>query len=220
MINESVFAVSLDDYTYVLPADTSSTPLHAPVTPSEVTAHLHNIRSGHSDQPARNRWYDKALNIIVESNSRAGALGEHSPCDALVPSIVMEYALVQNITASEFDDDIEGTQISAQGWQRLDWVTDMKIALECVEAEKRAQILVDDSDNNVFWFDAYGSDWIKNTGVSLVYSFDVTLTTMCYLARLSPDAYIQIALQLAWYRTRGSFTAVYETALAARPPGR
>ena len=32
-------------------------------------------------------------------------------------------------------------------------------------------------------------------------------------ARLSPDAYIQMAMQLAWYRTRGSFTATYETSL-------
>ena len=32
-------------------------------------------------------------------------------------------------------------------------------------------------------------------------------------ARLSPDAFIQMALQLAWYRMRGEFTATYETAL-------
>lgn len=31
--------------------------------------------------------------------------------------------------------------------------------------------------------------------------------------KLSADAYIQMALQLAWYRTRGEFTATYETAL-------
>jgi len=32
-------------------------------------------------------------------------------------------------------------------------------------------------------------------------------------AGLSPDAYVQMALQLAWYKTRGNFTAIYETAL-------
>jgi hypothetical protein len=32
-------------------------------------------------------------------------------------------------------------------------------------------------------------------------------------ARFSPDAYIQQALQLAYYTNRGEFTAVYETAL-------
>src|SRR5712675_1711046 len=33
------------------------------------------------------------------------------------------------------------------------------------------------------------------------------------VAGLSPDAYVQMALQLAWYKTSGSFTATYETAL-------
>lgn len=31
-------------------------------------------------------------------------------------------------------------------------------------------------------------------------------------ARLSPDAYIQMALQLAWYKATGTYTATYETA--------
>lgn len=31
--------------------------------------------------------------------------------------------------------------------------------------------------------------------------------------KLSPDAFIQMAIQLAWYRTRGEFTATYETVL-------
>ena len=36
---------------------------------------------------------------------------------------------------------------------------------------------------------------------------------LCTIAQLSPDSYIQMALQLAWYRTRRCFTATYETAL-------
>lgn len=31
--------------------------------------------------------------------------------------------------------------------------------------------------------------------------------------KFSPDAYIQMVLQLAWYKTRGEFTATYETVL-------
>lgn len=34
---------------------------------------------------------------------------------------------------------------------------------------------------------------------------------MC-AAHISPDAYIQLALQLAWFKSRGSHTATYETA--------
>lgn len=34
-----------------------------------------------------------------------------------------------------------------------------------------------------------------------------------YSSGFSPDAYIQLAMQLAWYHTMGEFTATYETAL-------
>ena len=30
---------------------------------------------------------DKALTLIVDPSTRAGAMGEHSPCDVLVPSV-------------------------------------------------------------------------------------------------------------------------------------
>ena len=33
------------------------------------------------------------------------------------------------------------------------------------------------------------------------------------LGKVSSDAFVQLAMQLAWYRATGSFTATYETAL-------
>lgn len=219
-INHSIIALSLDAYTYVRPSHTphSVSPLLQPDTPEEVDDHRHNLRSSHPDHPARNRWWDKPLNLIVESNSRAGAIGEHSPCDALVPSIVTEYAVVQSIDDEVFggpidlEKSLEG--ITTEGWRRLDWVTDDHIERECVEAGKRAKILADDSDDSALWFNAYGAEWIKNVGESLISYVRLYLLIMSvFLARQSPDAYIQMALQLAWYRTRGTVTATYETVL-------
>jgi carnitine O-acetyltransferase len=40
--------------------------------------------------------------IIVETNTRAGAMGEHSPCDAFMPSIVADYAVTQSIIPESF----------------------------------------------------------------------------------------------------------------------
>ncbi|KAI0951280.1 hypothetical protein AcW1_008362 [Taiwanofungus camphoratus] len=190
-INHSIFALSLDHYTYVLPGS-SHAPSPPPDSVPEVTAHRHNIRSGDSSRPAHNRWFDKPFTVIVESNTRSGVLGEHSPCDALVPSIVAEYAVVQGIDELAFE---KGGRDVAGGWERLDWVVDEHIDRECVAAEERARAIVADSDDGFLWYTTYGADWIKNT------------------ARLSPDAYVQMAIQLAWYRTRGCFTATYETAL-------
>ncbi|KAH9850370.1 acyltransferase ChoActase/COT/CPT [Lenzites betulinus] len=209
-VTNSVFALSLDQHVYTLPAAA----LPSPTSPSrfkfdpDLAAHLHNVRSGHYEHPGHNRWYDKAFTLIVEANTRAGVLGEHSPIDALVPSIVADYAIVQEVDEAAFPhpltpDDASSLRETAaadsgkavEGWERLDWVVDARIEAECVAAAQRAKAIVDDSDNDELVYTSYGVDWIKDQ------------------ARFSPDAYIQLALQLAWYRTRGSFTATYETAL-------
>ncbi|KAI0784600.1 acyltransferase ChoActase/COT/CPT [Abortiporus biennis] len=193
-INHSLFAVSLDHYTYVLPPRSEIPP---PDTPPEIDAHLHNLRSSHPDTPAHNRWFDKPLTLIVESNSRAGAMGEHSPCDALIPSIIAEHAVVQGIEDDAFPPigSINPEETTGMGWKRLDWTTDSEIDKACEEAEGRAKKIVDDSDDGALLFKDYGADFIK------------------HIVGLSPDAYIQMAIQLAWYRSRKNFTATYETAL-------
>ncbi|KAI0264467.1 acyltransferase ChoActase/COT/CPT [Gloeopeniophorella convolvens] len=193
--NRVIFAVALDSHTL---GSEPSTPI--PIdSPAEIDTHLHNIRSS---KDAHNRWFDKVYTIIVESNTRAGAMGEHSPCEALVPSAVAEYAVVQSIVPESFPEP-EPAPFSPEpnactsigGWERLDWVTDARIAAECAGAEARAKALIADSDDGALWFFDYGADWITSA------------------AGLSPDAWVQMALQLAWYRTRGVFTATYETAL-------
>ncbi|KAI1797126.1 acyltransferase ChoActase/COT/CPT [Ganoderma leucocontextum] len=195
-IAASVFALSLDDYAYSLPPSHKS-------PDADLAAHLHNIRSGHGARPGHNRWYDKPFTLIVESNTRAGVLGEHSSVDALVPSVVADYAIVQGVDEDAFrgrlKEDVRGfagaDQANVEGWERLDWVVDDVIIKEYEGAAARAKAIVDDSDVDELVFNAYGVDWIKSE------------------ARLPPDGYVQMALQLAWHRTRGEFTGTYETAL-------
>jgi hypothetical protein len=166
-VQQAILAVSLDDWTYPHPPSTSpSTP--APTTPSitEIDAHLHNTRSSYR---ARNRWFDKPFTLIVESNARAGVTGEHSPVDALVPSIVAEYALVQAVDGDAFPSAVppplrDAVVEGVQGWRMLEWVTDEKIENECATAEERAAKVIDDSDDSVLWFEEYGSEWVKDVG--------------------------------------------------------
>ncbi|KDQ57097.1 hypothetical protein JAAARDRAFT_35697 [Jaapia argillacea MUCL 33604] len=171
--------------------------LPPPGAPLELDAALHNFRSG---RHGHNRFFDKPFTLIVESNTRAGVNGEHSVVDALVPSIVAEFAIVEGVEREAFslaDPEMNGSKPTRKvvGWKRLDWVVDEKVEKACVEAGERAKALVEDSDDSVLWYGDYGADWIKDK------------------SKLSPDAYIQMALQLAWYKNQGYFTAVYETAL-------
>ncbi|KAF5382187.1 hypothetical protein D9615_004445 [Tricholomella constricta] len=187
----SVMALSLDHMTHTIPPAPRTS--HSPqgISQQTVDAHLHTIRA-HSLNVA-NRFYDKPFTLIVDPSTRAGATGEHSPCDALVPSIVAEYGVVQGVDEAAFDDIFEETD--SGGWERLDWAVDDKVRKECIAAQTRAIKIIQDSDDSVLWFEGYGTDWIKG------------------IAKLAPDAYIQMVLQLAWYKTRGEFTATYETVL-------
>ncbi|KAI0303791.1 Choline/Carnitine o-acyltransferase-domain-containing protein [Multifurca ochricompacta] len=179
VIQQSIFAVSLDSHTLGFHSPNSTHSARPPLaigSLAEVDSHLHNIRSSIN---ARNRWFDKAYTLIIETNTRAGAMGEHSPCDALLPSIVADYAVVQSIIP-----------------EALNWVTDARIIAECIAAESRAKNLIADSDDSVLWFSDYGQ-----------------MDKSKVLSGLAPDGYVQMALQLAWYKSRGNFTATYETAL-------
>ncbi|KAJ8461795.1 hypothetical protein ONZ51_g11305 [Trametes cubensis] len=163
-ITNSAFALSLDDYAYSLPeSQRTSDP--------DLTAHLHNIRSGRSDRPGHNRWYDKPVTLIVESNTRAGVLGEHSPVDALVPSIIADYAIVQDVNEDAFPHRLDPSATlpsdgvaGSAAFERLDWIVDEKVERMCEEAAARAKAIVDDSDNDELVFDSYGVDWIKEQG--------------------------------------------------------
>ncbi|KAG1804982.1 acyltransferase ChoActase/COT/CPT [Suillus plorans] len=209
-INESIMALSLDHYTAMpshhptptLPSSSQSSHASIPVLDSdaEIHAHLYNTRS---PPRARNRFFDKCLTLSLERNTRAGVMGEHAPVDALVPSIVFDYGVVAGIDFSAFSEPVPRPLVleearasdSGKGWSRLDWVTDERIKAQIKEAEGRAQASINNSEAGILEFGEYGADWISS------------------VAHLPPDAYTQLALQLAWYRSRGVLTATYETAL-------
>jgi hypothetical protein len=118
-------------------------------------------------------------------------MGEHSPVDALVPSIVCEYAVAEGIDASMFEGDVDCSHVdggvgrvggTGWGWERLDWVVDERIGRECQRAEEGARALVADSDDGGLWFTDYGADWIKDVGTfvlipSLSFVHQLTLHT-------------------------------------------
>lgn len=44
---------------------------------------------------AHNRWFDKNVQVIVETNGAAGVNGEHSPIDAVVPLRIIDDVLIR-----------------------------------------------------------------------------------------------------------------------------
>ncbi|KIY44052.1 acyltransferase ChoActase/COT/CPT [Fistulina hepatica ATCC 64428] len=190
-IVDSIMCLCLDTLPPAIKtAPTSPTQFTSAPRKSSLDEHLHSVRS--TVHNVANRWFDKTFSLIVDPLARAGATGEHSPVDALVPSIVTEYALIEPCPPR--NDDLDHN-LSDPGI-RLNWVVDDAFRSDrIIPAAARACAVIENSDDSVMWFEEYGTDWIKND------------------AKFSPDAYIQMALQLAYYRRTGEFTATYETAL-------
>ena len=98
-------------------------------------------------------------------------MGEHSSCDALVPSIIAEYSIVEDCPSDAFSPLQElvrtvkgGKGPSIGGWERLNLIVDNHLREECTKAEARAIENIQDSDDRVLWFTSFGADWIKSVG--------------------------------------------------------
>ena len=164
--------LSLDHTTYISSPVLGSEPNSDDLKQRNLDSHLHTIRSNSLN--FANRFFDKPFTLIVDPSTRAGATGEHSPCDALVPSIVAEYGIVEGVDLAAFEKS-SSVEVSG-GWERLEWMTDDRIQEEGVTAQARALSIINDSDDSVLWFEGYGTDWIKGVGEFSMHSPFVTLT--------------------------------------------
>ncbi|KAJ1719659.1 hypothetical protein LPJ53_005614 [Coemansia erecta] len=184
-IQESLFAVSLDT-TYNDP-------------PDSINAHQQSTKC-HGTHPGHNRWYDKCATLIFDRNGVCGYLGEHTPCDALVPAYMFEH-----VANAVTQDHIDPQAVSARTHNyhaqanRLRFVdVDSTVNGLIEEAEKEVEQAAHNSVSRQIRFENYGSDWIKQ------------------VAKFSPDAYAQLAMQLTYFRMHGTFASVYETASTRR----
>lgn len=100
--------------------------------------------------------------MVVETNGRASLCGEHSPVDALIPAIVMEYINQVPVDKSAFKGDSQEGSCS-----RVDWVVDGGLKREIAECQGRNKKLIEDSNASQLWWGEYGVEWIKKHGMSL-----------------------------------------------------
>ncbi|XP_003388199.1 PREDICTED: carnitine O-palmitoyltransferase 1, liver isoform-like [Amphimedon queenslandica] len=143
-------------------------------------------------------WFDKSFSCISFKKGRIGINAEHSWADAPIIGHMLEYISHIEEEAHLYDEDgncIGEHDQSTPKPQRMKW----KISKECHDkiesAYKNAQLSVSDIDLYVNQHDAYGKGIIKRCG-------------------FSPDAFIQMALQLAYYRdSGGKFCLTYEASM-------
>ncbi|XP_041795092.1 carnitine O-palmitoyltransferase 1, liver isoform isoform X1 [Chelmon rostratus] len=143
------------------------------------------------------RWFDKSFNLIVFKNGTMGLNAEHSWADAPIIGHLWEHVLSMDPVKLGYTEEghcVGEPHPNLPGPQRLQW----DIPAECQEVIQSsltvARTLADDVDSHIFPFNDFGKGLIKK-------------------CRTSPDAFIQIALQLAHYRDKGKFCLTYEASM-------
>ncbi|CAL2045446.1 unnamed protein product [Caenorhabditis brenneri] len=189
-IESAVFFFTLDedeDYGY------------DPEKPKILNNFLKNALSG----DGTNRWADKSLNYICSKNARCGGTTEHSIADGAEFDHIMENFVYVDIEILKYKSIEEQMKMAVMGENEKSSlklatpltfeVPDEEMLSEIERCYDNHQKSKDDLDLYALAFRDFGKGRIKKCGVS-------------------PDAFIQMAIQLANYRDQGQFVMTYEPA--------
>ncbi|XP_017959291.1 carnitine O-palmitoyltransferase 1, liver isoform isoform X1 [Drosophila navojoa] len=143
-----------------------------------------------------NRWFDKSFTVCVGTNGRVGFNAEHTWSDAAIASHMWENLIIDDLESDGYDEtgNTKGIpEFTPPTPTRLHW--DLKACLPQIEeATICATKLCNEVDLRILVHQEYGKGFMKK-------------------CRLSPDAFIQMALQLAYYRDAGRFSLTYEASM-------
>uniref|UniRef100_A0A8C7PPV7 carnitine O-palmitoyltransferase n=1 Tax=Oncorhynchus mykiss TaxID=8022 RepID=A0A8C7PPV7_ONCMY len=143
------------------------------------------------------RWFDKSFNLIVFKNGTMGLNAEHAWADAPIIGHLWEQVLCMDPLELGYTEEghCNGEpHPNLPGPQRLQWDIPAECQSTIQSSLKFAQALADDVDSHIYPFKDFGKGLIKK-------------------CRTSPDAFIQIALQLAHFRDKGKFCLTYEASM-------
>uniref|UniRef100_A0A673XK26 carnitine O-palmitoyltransferase n=1 Tax=Salmo trutta TaxID=8032 RepID=A0A673XK26_SALTR len=143
------------------------------------------------------RWFDKSFNLIVFRNGTMGLNAEHSWADAPIIGHLWEHVLSMDPVKLGYTEEghCKGNpHPSLPGPQRLQWNIPAECQTAIASSLMVAKALADDVDSHIIPFNCFGKGLIKK-------------------CRTSPDAFIQIALQLAHFRDKGRFCLTYEASM-------
>ncbi|XP_051530249.1 choline O-acetyltransferase-like [Myxocyprinus asiaticus] len=182
LMERCMCVVCLDDPTGLEPSDTNRAALM--------------LHGGGPDKNGANRWYDKPLQFVVDLDGVCGVVCEHSPFEGIVLVQCAEYIL-KNIRSSSCKPISSRSNSGLPHPRRLLWKCSSQIHGSLASAAEHLNRLVKNLDMNVFTFEVYGKEFIKQQ-------------------KMSPDAFIQVSLQLAFYRCHRRTVSTYESASLRR----
>ncbi|KAI9816210.1 MAG: Carnitine O-acetyltransferase mitochondrial [Pycnora praestabilis] len=143
-----------------------------------------------------NRWFDKPLQFIINDNGTAGFMGEHSMMDGTPTHRLNDYANMLIFTnALDFANPSLRSNLPEP--QPLKFHINKKVQQDILAATSHHEQLIGQHDLRVQAYQGYGKGLIKKF-------------------RCSPDAYVQMVIQLAYHKMYGRNHPTYESAATRR----
>eukprot|EP01114_Cavostelium_apophysatum_P012374 TRINITY_DN2756_c0_g1_i3.p1 TRINITY_DN2756_c0_g1~~TRINITY_DN2756_c0_g1_i3.p1 ORF type:complete len:650 (-),score=175.26 TRINITY_DN2756_c0_g1_i3:34-1983(-) len=134
-----------------------------------------------------NRWYDKFV-VVVDPKGQLSSLFEHSPLDGhTMLRLWTETVAYVNKTKPVAASAAKPTAT------KLQWNLSAADKAAIAQAQKNASDLIGALETSVLVYEKYGKNYITSK-------------------KLSPDAYVQMAFQLAYFKLHGKAESTYESA--------
>ena len=140
----------------------------------------------------QNRWFDKPLQFIVNNNGTSGFMGEHSMMDGTPTHRLNDYANMLIFTnALDFGNPSIRSHLPDP--QALKFQLNSKLEEDIKDAQKHFDWQIGQHELRVQAYQGYGKGLIKKF-------------------KCSPDAYVQMIIQLAYFKMYGKNRPTYESA--------
>lgn len=161
---------------------------------SPVTVEEKSRYSWHGD--GMNRFFDKPLQLFVAKNGHSGFLGEHSRMDA-TPTVQLNNTIMKQISSEDLAALIKEVNSTSkyveQHPQLLNFDIDPVTRSNISSAKSSFNRTMSTFHHEVFQYFGYGKGLIKTF-------------------KVSPDAYVQMMMQLAYFKLTGKVRPTYESA--------
>ncbi|XP_052869315.1 choline O-acetyltransferase [Anopheles cruzii] len=156
------------------------------------------IHGGGSSYNTANRWFDKTMQLIICNDGTWGLCYEHSPSEGIAVVQLLEGILkkIDEAPAKEAGQ-LQLQQSHLPPPERLEWIVRAEIQQRLQEVARTVDRRIEDLDFYVYRYKPYGKNFIK-------------------ACQVSPDVFIQLALQLAYYKLYGHLVSTYESASTRR----
>lgn len=145
----------------------------------------------------QNRWYDKPLQFVVNDNGTSGFLGEHSMMDGTPTHRLNDYVneVIFGNKLADLSDPAVRSNLADPAPVKFEVTAEVQAEID--RATRDFGAVIGQHELAVQAYQGYGKGLIKKF-------------------RTSPDAYVQLVIQLAYHKMHGRNRPTYESAATRR----